>query len=188
MRIVLGSIRASGSVILALLACVQSTDVAANAGVYQSPEAFVGAAFPDGTPPAQALWLRAGARDAARDILGRSPAPRIRYWQRDARTVWVLEEVGKDQPITAGVVVHDGAIESIQVLVFRESRGWEVKYPFFTQQFDDARLTSGSDLDRHIDGITGATLSVRAMTRMARLALLLDALARGHDANLAAAD
>ncbi|RKZ69477.1 MAG: FMN-binding protein, partial [Gammaproteobacteria bacterium] len=29
-------------------------------------------------------------------------------------------------------------------------------------------------LDRHIDGISGATLSVKAMTKMARLALLLN--------------
>jgi hypothetical protein len=34
------------------------------------------------------------------------------------------------------------------------------------------------ELDRNIDGISGATLSVRALTRLARVALLLDAEVR----------
>ena len=96
----------------------------------------------------------------------------MRYWGGDKRTAWVLDEIGKDEPITAGIVVNDGAIEEMRVLAFRESRGWEVRYPFFTRQFHDARL-GGRDLTRTIDGITGATLSVRAMKRMARAALLL---------------
>jgi hypothetical protein len=57
--------------------------------------------------------------------------------------------------------------------VFRESRGWEVKYPFFTDQFARIGLTGEGELDRQIDGITGATLSVQAMKRMARVALRL---------------
>lgn len=59
--------------------------------------------------------------------------------------------------------------------MFRESRGFEVRYPFFTDQFRGARLREGLDLDREIDGISGATLSVRALTKLARLALLLRA-------------
>ena len=60
-----------------------------------------------------------------------------------------------------------------KVLVFRESRGWEVRHPFFTDQFRDAGLTGELALDRNIDGISGATLSVRALSRLARLALYL---------------
>ncbi len=55
------------------------------------------------------------------------------------------------------------------------------------RQFHQARLTGGRNLDQPIDGITGATLSVRAMTRMARVALLLDAHARGTVTDLATA-
>lgn len=157
----------------------------AESGEYQSPEEFLRAAFPEADPAARALWLRAGLRDEVADILGRAPAPRVRYWQAGSRTAWVLDEIGKDRPITAGVVVDGGAIADVRVLVFRESRGWEVKYPFFTDQFHDARLTADHGLDQPIDGITGATLSVRAMTKMARLALLLDAHAQGRAADLA---
>ena len=53
-------------------------------------------------------------------------------------------------------------------------RGWEVRHSFFTDQFDDASLVKDARLDRTIDNISGATLSVRAVTRLARVALLLD--------------
>ena len=110
------------------------------------------------------------------DILGhRYQGLRVRYWQKEQRTAWVLEEIGKEQPITFGVIVHAGKIEKITVLAFRESRGWEIRYPAFTQQFVGARLNSLT-LDRPIDGISGATLSVWAMTGVARVALYLASL------------
>ena len=112
---------------------------------------------------------------------------RVRYWQAGSRTAWILEEIGKDKPITAGFVVEDGHIDTVEVLVFRESRGWEVKYPFFTRQFRDVRLGDRGELNRQVDGITGATLSVRAMTRMARVALLLDDHVRSSSTTLAQA-
>ncbi len=160
---------------------------AAEHGTYQTTDAFVTEVFGANSPPARALWMRAELRDEVAAVLGREPAPRVRYWQLDGRTVWVLEAIGKDQPITAGVVVENGAIGDIRVLAFRESRGWEIRYPFFTDQFHDALLTPERKLDRRIDGITGATLSVRAMTNMARVALLLDAHTRQSATTFAAA-
>jgi hypothetical protein len=43
-------------------------------------------------------------------------------------------------------------------------------------QFDGATLTVKDHLDRNIDGITGATLSVGAVTRIARVAFVAVAL------------
>jgi len=63
----------------------------------------------------------------------------------------------------------------MQVLAYRESRGGEVQQDFFTKQFKEARLTENDKLNKKIDGITGATLSVWALQKMARLALLFDA-------------
>jgi uncharacterized protein with FMN-binding domain len=97
----------------------------------------------------------------------------MRFWEKDGRTVWVLEETGKVKPITTGVVVKDSKVELIRVLAFRESRGGEVRYPFFTEQFRDAALTEAMELNKPIDGISGATLSVRALIKQARLSLLL---------------
>jgi hypothetical protein len=59
------------------------------------------------------------------------------------------------------------------VLIFRESRGWEVRHDFFTDQFKGVTLNDDRELDLPIDNISGATLSVRALTRLARLALYL---------------
>lgn len=150
--------------------------------VYQQPDAFVRDAF-DSTPPAPTvLWLTGAAKDSARAILGHDyPALRLRYWGGKTpagagRTVWVLDEVGKEAPITVGVIVEGNRIEKMRVLVFRESRGWEVETPAFMRQFVGARLKSDSaaaPLDRTIDGISGATLSVRALTKLSRLALAL---------------
>ena len=58
-------------------------------------------------------------------------------------------------------------------MIFRESRGWEVSYPFFTEQFQGIILTPEYELEQPIDGITGATLSVRALEKLARLSLYL---------------
>src|SRR3569623_1701035 len=102
------------------------------------------------------------------------PLPRqAREWERDGRTVWVLEETGKEQPITAGLVVDHDHIAVMKVLIFRETRGDEVRHPFFTDQFTGAGLTVQNQLDRPIDGVSGATLSTRALIKLARLALLL---------------
>lgn len=158
-----------------ILGCVLTFVAAAtHAGSdeYQSPDAFIAEAFDGQAPAVQALWLTTDLRRDLTEVLGRNPGLRQRYWSRDKRTVWVLDAIGKDLPITAGVVVNDGAIEDIRVLIFRESRGWEIKYPFFTRQFVNARLNE-HELSQDIDGITGATLSVRAMKRMAQAALLL---------------
>ncbi len=69
-------------------------------------------------------------------------------------------------------------IERVEVLAFRESRGWEIRYPFFTSQFSGLTLAPDGYLSQSVDGITGATLSVRAVERVARLALWLDAQVR----------
>jgi hypothetical protein len=156
--------------LLALLAMAQP----GTAESYQSADAFLQEVFAATPPSPQILWLKGDIKETAARILGHPyPGLRIRYWEKDARTVWVLEEIGKEKPITVGLVVGPAGMELLRVLEFRESRGWEVRYPFFTDQFGGVRLTTDRQLDRHIDGISGATLSVRALKKLARLALYL---------------
>ena len=150
-------------------------------GTTQQPEDFVREAFAGNPPPARLLWLTKPVAAAATHILSHPPAQkRVRYWQQGERSVWVLDEIGKEQPITSGIVVDGGRIALVKVLVYRESRGGEVRYPRFTDQFIGATLAAGSELDRSIDGISGATLSVWALTRLARLALYFDSVARAR--------
>ncbi len=144
-------------------------------GTYLEPDAFLAEAFASTIPEPAVIWLTGERKDTVKQLLGhRYASLRVRYWLRGERSAWILEEVGKDLPITIGVVVDGGRLEYIKVLVFRESRGEEIRHPFFTKQFLDARLDAEKKLDRHIDGISGATLSVRAMQKIARLALYLD--------------
>lgn len=144
--------------------------------VYQEPLQFIAETFSQQPPQPKVLWLTGALREQVSAILGHAPsALRERYWLAEGRSAWVMEEIGKDRPITVGLVVNDQGIERIKVLVFRESRGWEVRYPFFTDQFTGAKLDQDQRLDRHIDGISGATLSVRALKKLARVALLLHA-------------
>lgn len=152
--------------------------------VYQEPEAFLEQSFPDGVPEPGVVWLRGELNTGVKDILGhRYPSLRIRYWRKGERSAWILEEIGKDLPITTGIRVNAGQIEALRVLIFRESRGWEVRHEFFTEQFDQAELVEGRRLDRNIDNISGATLSVRAVTKLARLALFLDQWVRQQGAD-----
>jgi hypothetical protein len=146
--------------------------------VYQEPDAFIAEVF--GSKPApKVLWLTEDIQAQAAAILGHRPAQlRQRYWSDSRRSVWILEEIGKEELITAGFVLVDGRIDHVRVLVYREIRGEEVRYPSFLKQFKDAKLAPGDRLDREIDGIAGATLSVAAMERMARLALLFDRISR----------
>ncbi|MDF2444841.1 MAG: hypothetical protein K0S46_77 [Moraxellaceae bacterium] len=135
---------------------------------------FLRQTFAGAEPPTQMLWLTPPIKQRAAAILGHEfPGLRTKYWRQGERTAWVLDEIGKEQPITMGVVVEQGQIVNIEVLAYRESRGGEIRHGFFRRQFDRATLKPGDRLDRHIDGITGATLSVSAMTRVARLALAL---------------
>ncbi len=152
-----------------------ASNVAYSKGVYQTGPDFIAAYFQP-SPQPKSLWLTPELKDVASQILGnRVRGIRVRYWKEEDKTAWIMEEIGKELPITIGVVVKgslaDAHIEQVKILAFRESRGWEVRYSAFTDQYQNAKITPDHKLDRHIDGITGATLSVRAVTKVAKLAL-----------------
>lgn len=141
---------------------------------YMTQEAFVANAFAGNTPGVQMLWLNPDHKAAIRAILGHDyNGLRIRYWRDGLRTTWIIDEIGKELPITIGVIVDNNKIHQVKILAFRESRGWEVRHTFFTDQFNGAQAREDHQLDRSIDGITGATLSVRAVVKVARMALYL---------------
>ena len=143
--------------------------------MYLSQQQFLEQTFAGDVPKAKLFWVGKDVRPKAEEILShRLGFLRTRYWRHMDRTAWVLEEIGKVEPITVGIVIVKNRIESLQVLVFRESRGWEVKHDFFTRQYKDASVTADLFLSEAIDGISGATLSVRAVTKLARLALFFN--------------
>jgi len=158
------------STLISLLAC--STTWAK--GVYLSPEDFIHEVFSNTAPEAQRVIVKGDLSKELKVILGhRYRKIRIPYWRDGNRTVWILEKIGKELPITAGFVIKDDQVEQFKVLIFRESRGWEIRNDFFTNQFDGAHLTHKKQLSQPIDNITGATLSVNAMKKLSKMALYL---------------
>ena len=150
-----------------------TANLQAGESVYLEPEQFIADSF-ESEPQQQVLWLTQTMKAEIRQVFGKDyPGLRIRYWQSGERTAWILEEIGKVKPITTGFVVENHTVQQMRVLIYRESHGWEVRYPFFTDQFQGLELSSKNRLNKKIDGISGATLSVNALTRLSKLALFL---------------
>jgi ACT domain-containing protein len=142
---------------------------------YLTSEQFIKQAFHGELPKVKSVWLSAQDKKIMANIMSRKfNLLRVRYWQMSNETVWVLDEIGKEKPITIGIHIKNNQITRLKVLAYRESRGDEVRHDFFTEQFNHVELTKENMLNQHIDGITGATMSVRALTKVARLALWLN--------------
>lgn len=157
-----------------LLSCfLLALPCSAQRGVFLTQQDFLAQAFTS-PPETKTYWFTPETRRSAEAIIQRSLPLRVRYFQSGTRSAWILEEIGKELPITMGFVIEQNQIKLVRVLEYREIRGGEVRYDFFTQQFVDTQLnTEDQTLNKSIDGISGATLSVRAMTKTARLALFL---------------
>ena len=159
---------------LLLLVCTGGTSRAAQT-VYQQPAAFIREAFGGKLPATQAINLTATHQARIKRLLGHTYRPsRVRYWASGSKMVVILDEIGKTQPITTGFVITGGKIDQVKVLIYRETHGYEVSRKSFTNQFRGATLSRSGTLSRRINNIAGATLSVRALTELARVALYLD--------------
>jgi hypothetical protein len=156
------------------------------ASVYLTLDNVLADTFRDAPPAAKTLWLQAEQKQQAQRLANiELRQARIKYWQVGDTALWMLSDIGKERPITFAVVTRAGKIERMEVMVFREARGDEIRLPAYTAQFVDQTLTDDGELARHVDGISGATYSVRAMKRIARLALLLDRWIEPSDATIA---
>lgn len=143
--------------------------------VYNKTSDYVKSFFDGDTPKKKTVWVIGELRDDINQVInGADNTPvRYRYWRKNNRTLWVLESVARTMPITAGVVVESGKIIDISVLTYRESRGHEIQNRVHRAQYYDATITKNNTLDKPINGISGSTLSVNSLNRMARIALLL---------------
>jgi Na+-translocating ferredoxin:NAD+ oxidoreductase RnfG subunit len=84
----------------------------------------------------------------------------------------VRNVIGKDQPITFLVAVDTaGVLKDLDVLVYREPYGGEVAYEAWRKQFRGKTAESPLEVARDIRSISGATISVHAVTEGVRRAL-----------------
>lgn len=74
------------------------------------------------------------------------------------------EEIGKYRPITFMVgVTPTLTVRDVAVLVYRESRGGDVRRTRFLRQYRGKSSRDPIDVNRDIINISGATISVRSM-------------------------
>jgi Na+-translocating ferredoxin:NAD+ oxidoreductase subunit G len=84
------------------------------------------------------------------------------------------DEKGQHEPISFGIkVTPEGKVERIEVMVYREAYGSEIKDPRFRAQFVNKARGDTLKLGQDIDGITGATISARSTTNVVKRALAL---------------
>ncbi len=87
-------------------------------------------------------------------------------------TAVLADEQGKYRPITfmAGID-NDNRVVDVRVLIYRESRGGEVRQTRFLKQYRGKSLENPIRINRDIINITGATISVNALNAGVRKAL-----------------
>jgi FMN-binding domain len=86
----------------------------------------------------------------------------------------VQNTIGKHKPMTYMVGVDNrGYISNIELLIFRESRGSEVRQKRFNSQYEGKTVLDPVRLNKDIINISGATMSVRSMTAGIKRVLVL---------------
>jgi hypothetical protein len=135
----------------------------------------------------RSFTLDAPARARLAQRLGYAPS-------RDRYTIFVAttqgkvdgyaivdDEQGLHQPITFATRLSPrGAVERVEIMVYREPRGDEVRDPRFRKQFEGKTAQDSLRLGRDIDAVSGATVSSASLaTGVRRAAVLVEELALG---------
>jgi electron transport complex protein RnfG len=91
------------------------------------------------------------------------------------------EEPGLHQPITFATRLSPrGAIERLEIMIYREPRGDEVRDARFRRQFQGKTAQDPLRVSRDIDAVSGATVSSASMASgVRRAAILVEELALG---------
>ncbi|MBS0171238.1 MAG: FMN-binding protein [Nitrospira sp.] len=86
----------------------------------------------------------------------------------------VQNTIGKHKPMTymVGVDAH-GVVSNVELLVFREARGSEVRTKRFNVQYEGKSVLDPVRINKDIINISGATMSVRSMTAGIKRVLVL---------------
>jgi Na+-translocating ferredoxin:NAD+ oxidoreductase RnfG subunit len=105
--------------------------------------------------------------EQAREIERRSDAnvrhKEIQLWKVDGGGFFIVDEVvGKHEFITYAVGLNaDGTVKQIEIMIYRESFGYEVRNADWRAQFVGKNATAPLKLSKDIKNISGATLSCR---------------------------
>jgi Na+-translocating ferredoxin:NAD+ oxidoreductase RnfG subunit len=86
----------------------------------------------------------------------------------------VQNTIGKHKPMTymVGVDAH-GRVSNVELLVYREARGSEVRTKRFNVQYEGKTVSDPVRLNKDIINISGATMSVRSISAGVKRVLVL---------------
>tara|TARA_X000001036_G_C20639390_1_gene790535 strand:+ start:1136 stop:1663 length:528 start_codon:yes stop_codon:yes gene_type:complete len=96
---------------------------------------------------------------------------KLYYWtisQGDTTIAYAFLDnvIGKSMPITYMVILNiEGNIINSNVIKYREAYGSEVGNKGWLKQFINFNNNSDYDIGKNIDGISGATISVKSMSK-----------------------
>ena len=86
----------------------------------------------------------------------------------------IQHTIGKHKPMSYMVGVDpDGDVTNVEVLIYRESRGSEVRKKRFNYQFTGKDVHDPIRINRDVINISGATMSVRSMSAGVKRVLVL---------------
>lgn len=86
----------------------------------------------------------------------------------------VQNTIGKHKPMTYMVGIDDkGRVSDVELLVFREARGSEVRTKRFNVQYEGKTCLDPVRINKDIINISGATMSVRSMSAGVKRGLVL---------------
>ncbi|MEM7027216.1 MAG: FMN-binding protein [Pseudomonadota bacterium] len=90
----------------------------------------------------------------------------VRAWKVEDKGWFILDEIiGKHENIDIAVgLTNEGKVKGIEVLVYRETYGHEIRNEKWRAQFHGKDYTEVLRLDKQIKNIGGATLSCRHIT------------------------
>ena len=99
----------------------------------------------------------------------RTTASIVAFTEEGDRLVgyFIIDEVyGKHEYITYAVALEaDGRVRQIEILVYRESYGYEIRNPAWRAQFIGKKHGDPVSLDEDIKNISGATMSCRHISQ-----------------------
>ena len=86
----------------------------------------------------------------------------------------VQNTIGKHKPMTYMVGIDNkGQVSDVELLVFRESRGSEIRQKRFNTQYEGKTVLDPVRINKDIINISGATMSVRSLSAGIKRALVL---------------
>ncbi len=86
----------------------------------------------------------------------------------------VQNTIGKHKPMTYMVGVDNkGLVSDVELLIFREARGSEVRQKRFNAQYEGKSVLDPVRINKDIINISGATMSVRSMSAGIKRVLVL---------------